>query len=265
MTRQTGGKERPCSRPESWSRSAGTEPRSTRPRAPHSAAPRRENDEGGRFTLRPRGRFTAAFPLIRRAVNVLRHRRRVRGGAPATGAVAGATRLAEGSVRRRAECVFTPSPPRLDGSLPHQRSLLEGGPAPRRGGGASVRRPPVCRSGGRHPSPRHSPDEPLWSDATGRPLRPCFTLTPTFRFPTRTVGSASTLRRQPTAERGLDGLPAGTDGPERPLRGGCPGCAHPNPPRCPHWASKPGGRSHPRPRSADRHRRSAGRDATASG
>ncbi len=29
-------------------------------------------------------------------------------------------------MRRRAERVFTPSPPRLDGSLPHQRSLREG-------------------------------------------------------------------------------------------------------------------------------------------
>ena len=42
------------------------------------------------------------------------------------------------------------------------------------------------------------------------------------------------------------------------------GCAHPHPPRCPHWASKPPGRSQPRPRWPDRHRRSGGRGTTAS-
>ena len=42
-------------------------------------------------------------------------------------------------------------------------------------------------------------------------------------------------------------------GREEPRRG-CPGCAHPNPPRCSHWASKPGGRSRPRPGGRTRHR-----------
>ena len=143
-----------------------------KPRAPHHAAPRCENDAGGRFTNRPSGDSPRPSCLSAGAATPWRHRRRVRGGAPATGAVAGATRLAEGSVRRRAECVFTPSPPRLDGSLPHQRSLREGGPAPRRGGGASVRRPPVCRSGGRHRHHAIRRRSLRGPTVTGRPLRP---------------------------------------------------------------------------------------------
>ena len=43
-------------------------------------------------------------------------------------------------------------------------------------------------------------------------------------------------------QRGLDGLPARDRWTGATLRGGCPGCVHPNPPRCPHWASKQGGR-----------------------
>ncbi len=44
------------------------------------------------------------------------------------------------------------------------------------------------------PWPRRFADERLWPEATGRPLRPCFTLTPTFRFRTRTTGPSSRSR-----------------------------------------------------------------------
>ena len=52
--------------------------------------------------------------------------------------------------------------------------------------------PSTCLSERRtSPLPLDSPDEPSWSDATGRSVRPWVTLTPTFRFRTRTTGSAS--------------------------------------------------------------------------
>ncbi len=59
-------------------------------------------------------------------------------------------------------------------------------------------------------------------------------------------------------------LPVGTAGLGATPEGGWDGRVHPNPPRCLHGASKQGGRSQPRPRRPDRHRRSGGRGATAS-
>lgn len=59
------------------------------------------------------------------------------------------------------------------------------------------------------------------------------------------------------------GLPARTGARGATRCGGCPGCAHPDSPRCPHWASKHRGRSPTRPHGADRHRRSGCRGATA--
>ena len=60
-----------------------------------------------------------------------------------------------------------------------------------------------------------------------------------------------------------DTLPGGTAGWERPRSGGEDGAVRLHPPRCRSRHAEMGGRSHPRPRSADRHPRSAGRGATA--
>ena len=61
-----------------------------------------------------------------------------------------------------------------------------------------------------------------------------------------------------------DTLPGGTAGWERPRSGGEDGDAHRHPPRCRSRHAEMGGRSQPRPRWPDRHRRSGGRGATAS-
>ena len=55
---------------------------------------------------------------------------------------------------------------------------------------------PSTRSPERRASPARPdpPDEPLWSNATGRSMLPCVTLTAEFRFRTRAVGSAPTWR-----------------------------------------------------------------------
>ena len=193
------------------------------PRAPSCAALECENDSGGRFTLRPSGDSHGGGPASFASATPCGQAARPPVAERAAGAVAGATRLAEGSVRRRAERVFTPSPPRLDGSLQHQKSLREGGRAPLRGGGA-----PVGRRTGRR-AVRHRRARP------GRARR----------------GSPWPSRTGP-----LDW--------EGPRSGGEDGDAHLQPPRCRSRHAGMGGPSHPRPRSADRHRRSAGRGATAS-
>ena len=56
----------------------------------------------------------------------------------------------------------------------------------------------------------------------------------------------------------------GTAGWERPRSGGGDGAVRPHPPRCRLRHAEMGGLSQPRPRSADLHRRSAGRGATES-
>ena len=61
-----------------------------------------------------------------------------------------------------------------------------------------------------------------------------------------------------------DNLPVGTASWERPRSGGEDGDAHRHPSRCRSRHAEMGGRSHPRPRSADRHPRSAGRGTTES-
>ncbi len=115
------------------------------------AAPRRENDEGGRFTNRPSGDSHRAFhPSGCAAVSCGLAARPPFAGRAAP-AVAVATPAPEGLVRHSGECVFTTrrSPLAFQGSLQRQRSVPEGGSAPLRSGGASVRRPAVRRSGGR--------------------------------------------------------------------------------------------------------------------
>ena len=66
---------------------------------------------GGDSHFGPSAVHTGLPAYIHRRGNVLRHRRRVRGSTPATGPVAGATPLAEGSVWRSGQCVFTTRPP----------------------------------------------------------------------------------------------------------------------------------------------------------
>ena len=99
---------------------------------------------GGAIHTLACSRCTPAVLLILRCGNVLRLSGRVARGAPATRAVAGATPLAEGSVRARGEVEIHTSPPALPGSLPQQRSLREGVSAPIRVGG-----PAACRPSGR--------------------------------------------------------------------------------------------------------------------
>ncbi len=65
-------------------------------------------------------------------------------------------------------------------------------------------------------------------------------------------------------EATLDTLPGRTVGWERPRSGGADGDVHRHPARCPSRHASMGGRSQPRPRWPDRHRRSGGRGTTAS-
>ncbi len=73
----------------------------------------RENDEGGRFTIRPFGDSHRTFRSSACAVASCGLAARPPVAGRAASAVAGATPLAEGSVRHSGECVFTPSPPCL--------------------------------------------------------------------------------------------------------------------------------------------------------
>ena len=59
-------------------------------------------------------------------------------------------------------------------------------------------------------------------------------------------------------------FPHGIAGREGPRSGGEDGAVRLHPPRCRSRHGREGGPSHPRPRSADRHRRSAGRGTTKS-
>ena len=61
--------------------------------------------------------------------------------------------------------------------------------------------------------------------------------------------------RSPLRYGAADGLPARTAGLGATPRRRCPGCAHPDPPRCTHWASKEGGRSRQWPPAPARHGR----------
>ena len=70
------------------------------------------------------------------------------------------------------------------------------------------------------------------------------------------------VRRRPDAA--LDTLPRRTVGWERPRSGGADGDVHRHPSRCRSRHAEMGGRSQPRPRWPDRHRRSGGRGTTAS-
>ena len=103
---------------------------------------------------------------IRGCGNVLRASWFVGRGTRAARAVAGATPLAEGSVRARGEVEIHTSPPALPGSLPQQRSLREGGSAPLRVGGPAACRP--CRPS-RCRASSGKPESPL---GTGRIVAP---------------------------------------------------------------------------------------------
>ena len=130
--------------------------------------------------------------------NVLRPGYPVTHGTRAARTVAGATRLAEGSVRARGEVETHTSPFALPGSLPHQQSLA-GRPVKRRfealdhtlavptAGGAAGGLVPARLAG-----------QPFRSNTVGRSVRSCITLASTFRFRTRAAvgrrraGSSST-------------------------------------------------------------------------
>ena len=87
------------------------------------AAPRCENDTGGRFTNRPSGASRRAFRPSACAGVSCGHAAGPSVAGLAAPAVAGATPLSEGLVRHSAERVFTPSAPAFQGSLPNQLSL----------------------------------------------------------------------------------------------------------------------------------------------
>ena len=136
-----------------------TQPRRARRRTRHLGPPRHpqltaalecENDAGGRFTLSPSGNAHPPSCLYCRTATSCGPAARLPGGTRAARAVAGATRLAEGSVRARGEVEIHTTPPALLGSLPHQQSLA-GRPrqAPLRGAGPHARRPHRWRHGGR--------------------------------------------------------------------------------------------------------------------
>ncbi len=85
------------------------------------------------------------------------------------------------------------------------------------------------------------------------------------------VGEAGQPGGQPVGHRvlqrleaTLDTLPGRTVGWERPRSGGADGDVHRHPSRCRSRHAEKGGRSQPRPRWPDRHRRSGGRGTTAS-
>ena len=128
------------------------------------AAPRRENDAGGRFTNRPSGDSRRAFRPSACAVVSCGLAARPPVAGRAAPAVAGATPLAEGSVRHSAECVFTPSPLADQGSLPHHRSLREGRLANQSRRAGSTSPIPANRC---HPSLAAAPPAPPWSRARG--------------------------------------------------------------------------------------------------
>ena len=113
------------------------------------AAPRRENDEGGRFTNRPSGDSHRAFhPSGCAAVSCGLAARPPFAGRAAP-AVAGATPAPEGLVRHSGECVFTtrrsPSRGRSSANDPCRKAVQRRCEAAEQ----AFRRPAVRRSGGR--------------------------------------------------------------------------------------------------------------------
>ncbi len=159
------------------------------------AAPRRENDEGGRFTNRPSGDSHRAFhPSGCAAVSCgLAARPPVAGRAAP--AVAVATPLAEGSVRHSGECVFTtrrpPSRGRYSANDPCWKAVQRRFEAAEQAfavqpsvGAAGV--PAVTRFAG-----------PAFVVQRGRAAHSSLlTLTPTFRFRTRTTGLGQIAMRK---------------------------------------------------------------------
>ncbi len=103
-----------------------------RPPLPLTTALEREIDTRRRFTLWPSGDAHWQSWLIRQRSNILWPPTPGSRGTRAARCVAGATPLAEGSVRHSAECVFTRSSLPDQGSLPNQISLREGHPKRRR-------------------------------------------------------------------------------------------------------------------------------------
>ena len=92
------------------------------------AAPGRENDEGGRFTNRGSGDSRRGFRRSAYAVLSCGLAARPPVAGRATSAVAGATPLADGSVRRSGECVFTTRPPASRG---RSQPMIPAGRPPR--------------------------------------------------------------------------------------------------------------------------------------
>ena len=137
---------------------------------------------------------------------------------------AGSDPPVRGTVAGSGPCAFAHPRPRSLGSLPDQRSLR----------GKAVRAP--LRGGG----------QPVRRPAGRRAL------------PHRRARPGRARQRLAVA------FPHGTAGWERPRGIGEDGAVRLHPPRCRSRHGREGGLSHPRPRSADRHRRSAGRGTTKS-
>ena len=137
---------------------------------------------------------------------------------------AGSDPPVRGTAAGSGPCAFAHPRPLPLGSLPDQRSLR----------GKAVRAP--LRGGG----------QPVRRPADRRAL------------PHRRARPGRVRQRLAVA------FPHGTAGWERPRGSGEDGAVRLNPPRCRSRHGREGGLSHPRPRSADRHRRSARRGATES-
>ncbi len=135
-------------------------------------------------------------------------------------------------------------------------------PSDNGGGGARDRPPDGARSRFRMSSPALQLDQRSLAerprDALGR-VRPVSCAGDVEQHDGQAVGQQ--VRR--LLEAALGTLPVRTAGWERPRSDGEDGAVRLRPPRCRLRHAEMGGRSQPRPTNADRHRRSAGRVATA--
>ena len=161
------------------------------PTTPPVAVLECENDEGGRFTIRPFGNSHRTLRPSACAVASCGLAARPPLAGRAASAVAGATPLAEGSVRHSGERVFTPSP-LMPGVAP-AKWIPAGRPcsAAIAAGEAPVRRALVHR--------RRAP--PRSPDLTNRRRQPSTSCAPVFPLPLPLGDPRSCVRGDPVARR----------------------------------------------------------------
>lgn len=159
-----------------------------RPGAPTgTAALECENDARGHFTLWPSGDSQGGRRASAAPARFCGHAARPPVAGRATRAVAGATPLAEGSVRRSGECVFTTRPP-PSGLLPYQRSLAGRPSSPR----SEALRCPTAEpvAAGNAMGTQNEMRQPLWKSTMFVPLDASASAdAPSGRCRTRALGS----------------------------------------------------------------------------